>query len=266
MKKFNLLSVFAIAALIFQSCETPWQPVFNGENLDNWDTYVGPTEEGGEPVGLNKDPLNIFTVVDLDGEKVIHISGEVNASLATKEEFENYHLSVQFKWGEKIYTKQNSGLLYHGYGNFGAGLGVWMSSHEFQLWTGHIGDSYRMGNTYCEIPMKKNEDGTYTYSKDAKKMPSIPNTETKIIAKDGDYEKPTGEWNTLELYCYGTTSVHVVNGNVNMINYNSSKYLGEGKTEPLSKGKIQFQSEGGELYIREVKIQPVKEIPAELLK
>ncbi|GAB1450874.1 hypothetical protein MASR2M47_09300 [Draconibacterium sp.] len=60
--------------------------------------------------------------------------------------------------------------------------------------------------------------------------------------------------------------MHVVNGNVNMVNYNSGKYLGEGNIEPLTKGKIQFQSEGGELFVRNIKMKPIKEIPGELLK
>ncbi len=264
-KSFSVFVLFSFI-LLFTSCEKPWQPLFNGENLDGWDTWVGPLSEGEEPVGLNKDPLNLFSVVDLNGEKVIRISGEVNASLATKEEFENYHLSVEFKWGDEVFTRYNSGLLYNSYGDFGVGLGVWMSAHELQLLTGSVGDSYRMGKSYCEIPMVKNSDGKYVYTKGAEAIPSIPDTETKIAAKSGDYEKPSGEWNTVELYCFGGTSVHIVNGNVNMVNYNSSKYLGEGIIEPLTKGKIQFQSEGGELFVRNIKIQAIKEIPAELLK
>lgn len=266
MKKTSFLFVVAILAFLFNSCEKPWQTLFNGENLDNWDTYAGPAEENGDAIGLNKDPLNLFSVVELDGEKAIRISGEINASLATQEEFENYHLIVEFKWGDKVFKTRNSGLLYHSYGDFGAGLGVWMSSHELQLMHGNIGDSYRMGKSYCEIPMQKNDAGKYVYSNDAKTIPSIPDTDTKIVAKNGDYEKPVGEWNTIELYCAGTTAVHVVNGKVNMINYNSGKYLGEGNIEPLSKGKIQFQSEGGELFIRSIKLKPIKKIPGELLQ
>ena len=266
MKKLSFLFAIAISAFLFHSCEEPWQDLFNGENLEGWDTWVGPVEKGGEAIGLNKDPMNIFSVVDLEEEKVIRISGEINASLATKEEFENYHLTLQFKWGEKLYTRWNSGLLYHSYGDFGAGLGVWMSSHELQLWTEHIGDSYRMGQSYCEIPVKKNEEGKFVYDQAGELTPSIPGTPSCIVAKDGDHEVPSGEWNTVELYCFGTTSVHVVNGKVNMINYNSAKYLGENKTEPLSKGKIQFQSEGGELFLKNIKIKPIKEIPAELLQ
>lgn len=266
MKKLHFLFTVAIIAFLFQSCEKPGQPLFNGENLDGWDVYVGPKEKGGEPIGLNKDPMNLFSVVDLDGEKVIRISGEINASIATKEEFENYHLTVDLKWGDEVFNTRNSGLLYHSYGDFGAGLGVWMSSHELQLKTGNMGDSYRMGKSYCEIPSKKNNEGKYVYVKGAENIPSIPDTDTKIVAKDNDYEKPIGEWNTVELYCFGTTSVHMVNGKVNMINHNSGKYLGEGNVESLPQGKIQFQSEGGELFLKNIIVKPIKEIPEELLQ
>lgn len=266
-KAFYILSAAIFLATLY-SCtsETPWQQVFNGNDLTGWDTWVGPTTEGGEAVGLNKDPMNIFSVTNLGETKVIRISGEINASLATQQEFENYHLVVEMKWGEKVFSRRNSGLLYHSYGEFGEGLGVWMSAHELQLLTGSMGDSYRMGKSYCEIPMSQNSEGKYIYTKGAEPKPSIPDTETRIVAKNGDYEKPIGEWNTIELYCFGRTSVHVINGNVNMINYNSGKYLGEGNIAPNGKGKIQFQSEGGELYIRTVKIQPIEEIPAALLQ
>lgn len=266
MKKLSFLFSLAFIALIFSSCEKPWQPLFNGENLDGWDVYVGPKEKDGNPIGLNKDPMNLFSVVELDGEKVLRISGEINASIATKQEFENYHLTVDLKWGDEVFTTRNSGLLYHSYGDFGVGLGVWMSSHELQLWTGNMGDSYRMGKSYCEIPMQKNDEGKYVYTKGAAQTPSIPDTDTRIVSKNGDYEKPIGEWNTVELYCFGTTSVHVVNGKVNMINHNSGKYLGEGNIEALSKGKIQFQSEGGEVFLKNIKLKPIKEIPTELLQ
>lgn len=266
MKKLSLFFLLAFFVLVSQSNAQSAKSLFNGKNLKGWDTYVGPKEKDGKPIGLNKDPMNIFSVVELDGEKVIRISGEVNASLATKKEFENYHLTLEMKWGDEVFTKRNSGLLYHSYGDFGVGLGVWMSSHELQLWTGNMGDSYRMGKSYCEIPMKKNDAGKFVYTPNTDNTPSIPGSATQIAAKNGDYENEIGEWNTIEIYCFGTTSVHVVNGKVNMINYNSGKYLGEGNIEPLSKGKIQFQSEGGELFLRNIKLKPIKEIPAELLK
>src|SRR5262245_2315290 len=83
-----------------------WKPLFNGKNLENWDTYLGrpdrsvtdldlPINDRGNytgSVGLNKDPKHVFTVVELDGAPAIRISGEIYGALTTKEEFENYHL------------------------------------------------------------------------------------------------------------------------------------------------------------------------------
>ena len=58
-----IISVLILSIVFFSSCEKPWQTLFNGENLDGWDVYVGPKEEGEAPIGLNNDPLKIFSVV-----------------------------------------------------------------------------------------------------------------------------------------------------------------------------------------------------------
>jgi len=85
------------------------------------------------------------------------------------------------------------------------------------------------------------------------------------IVKSPDNEKPTGEWNTIELYTVGQTSVHMVNGKVNLILTGSRHKVGD-KEVPLTRGKIQIQSEGAEVYYRNISIRPISEIPAELLK
>ena len=264
MKKLVLFCVVLFIAMSGYS-QKGMKPIFNGKDLKGWDTYIGPKEKGGVPVGLNVDPTKIFSVADLDGAKVLRISGEVNASIATKKEYENYHIRMVFKWGDKITKQLNSGLLYHSYGAFGAGLDVWMSSHEFQLCTGKMGDSYCMGKSYFEIPAVKSADGkTYTYSPTGEKTKFGQGQTAPIAAKSADYEKSKGEWNVIDLYCFGRTSVHVVNGKVNMVNYNSGK-IEDGVVVPLTKGKIQIQSEGGELFVKTLEIEPIKAIPAALL-
>lgn len=84
MRNSYLILIVLTLISFITSAQKGFKPLFNGKNLDGWDTYVGPKEKGGSPIGLNSDPLKIFTVTDLNGEKVLHISGEVNASLATK--------------------------------------------------------------------------------------------------------------------------------------------------------------------------------------
>jgi hypothetical protein len=266
MKKIYLILIAFIFTYLNASAQKGFKPLFNGKNLIGWNTYVGPKEKGGSPIGLNADPLKIFTVTDLNGEPVIRISGEVNASLATIKEYENFHIRMIFKWGDKVYTNLNSGLLYHSFGPFGAGLNVWMSSHEFQLMSGRMGDSYCMGKSFFEIPTVVSADGkTFTYSPAGEKRAFGDDKIAKNVSKSGDFEKPKGEWNTIDLYCYERTSVHVVNGNVVMVNYNSGK-IENGKVSPLSKGKIQIQSEGGELYVKKIELEKISRIPPELLK
>ncbi len=265
MKKLVLICV-ALCIAVSGFTQKGAKSLFNGKNLKGWETYVGAKEKGSAPIGLNVDPLKIFTIVKMDGANVLRISGEVNASIATVKEYENYHVQMVFKWGEKVYRQLNSGLLYHSYGSFGAGLDVWMSSHEFQLCTAKVGDSYCMGKSYFEIPVVKSADGkSFIYSPTGEKTDFGDGKKAKNASKGADYEKPKGEWNVVDLYCFGRTAVHVVNGKVNMVNYNSGK-IENGEVIPLSKGKIQIQSEGGELYVKSLKLNPIKEIPAELLK
>jgi stress response protein SCP2 len=123
-----------------------------------------------------------------------------------------------------------------------------------------------MGKSYAEIPALKNADGSaYTYSPSCEKITFGDGKTAKNATKSADYENLKGEWNVIDLYCFGRTSVHVVNGKVNMISYNSGK-IDNGKVEPLTKGKIQLQSEGGELFIKKLELEPIREIPAEFFK
>lgn len=233
--------------------------LFNGKDLRNWEQYLSPS------LPVPTEPL--FSVVKMNGEALLHITGEVNAALATRETYENYHLQLVFKWGSKVFKQFNSGILYHSYGAFGEGLGVWMSAHEFQLCTAKIGDSYCMGNSYFEIPAAKSEDGkNFRYQKGAELTKFGVGFPAKNCSKGADHEKPAGEWNVVDLYCFGRKSVHVVNGVVNMVNDNSGRIEADGKVLPLTRGKIQLQSEGGELFIRSVTIEKISEIPVDLLQ
>jgi hypothetical protein len=45
-----------------------------------------------------------------------------------------------------------------------------------------------------------------------------------------------------------------------------SRQLDNGKELPLTRGKLQIQSEGAEIFYKEIKLQPLKIIPAGILK
>jgi len=130
---------------------------------------------------------------------------------------------------------------------------------------GNLGDTYLMADTYCETKVIKGGDGkSYLYDPQGIPMFFSETDNGRSIKKAYDAEKPLGEWNTVDLYCFGQTTIHVVNGQAVMVNTKCSK-MQNGKRVPLTKGKIQIQSEGGEFFIRKIEIEKIKGLPAQFL-
>ena len=274
---FAMLIFLLFSALNISAQNNNWKALFNDKDLSGWDTYIGPPlDDNGKmisqtPVGLNKDPKKVFSVSEQNGEKVIRISGEEWGGIATKNEFENFHLGLLFKWGtltwgQKKTKKRDSGLLYFATGENGADYGAWMRSQEFQIEEGNSGDYWGVAGGMQDIPSINATDSTYIYN-----SAGILNTFSAVSStgrhciKQGDAENPTGQWNTLDLYCHGDTSVHVINGKVMMVLYHSSQ-LENGKVIPLTKGKIQIQSEGAEVFYKKINVESITSIPKNILK
>ena len=57
----------------------------------------------------------------------------------------------------------------------------------------------------------------------------------------------------------------MINGQLMMVLFNS-RQAENGKLLPLKKGKLQIQSEGAEVFYKDIKIRPILAIPGELLK
>ena len=289
MKKvFYVFPLLAMMFLVSCGSEPRWESLFNGNDFTGWEIYLGVpdasvdvpgierNEEGQytQPLGVGNDPLKVFTVVREDGAPALRFSGEIFGSFATVKEYENYHLRLEVKWGEARWFpsrwqgRRNSGVLYHGVGEFGKGLGGWKISHELQIMENDFGDSFRMGDTYCSITASRaSEKDRYTYDPAAPAVNFGPQSAglPPICAKNPVNENPAGQWNTVELICFEGTSIHIVNGKVNMINTNSHLMV-NGREVPLTKGVIQLQSEGAEVFFRNIEIRPITEIPKEYLK
>lgn len=254
-----------------------WKYLFNGKDLDGWDTWLGPPlDDAGKKlsdvaVGLNNDPNHVFTIVKDGGQNVIRISGENWGGISTKKEYENFHLQLMFKWGsltwgQKKNKKKDSGLLYFAVGPHGADYGAWMRSQEFQVQEGDCGDYWGVAGGMEDIPAIKRSDSEYVYNA-AGQIYTFSGTSNvgRRCIKQGDAEKPAGEWNLLDLYCHGDTSVHVINGKLMMVLYRSQQ-SNDGKISSLKKGKLQIQSEGAEVFYKQIKIKPLKVIPSEFVK
>lgn len=274
MNYMNRSAIFLSAALFmvlaFVSCQTQkepeWKQLFNGQNLENWDLYLGSSLGSDfDSLAAAAVPEKVFSIVEENGEKIIHITGEINGALATRESYENYHLQLVFKWGETVYSRRNSGLLYHSFGPFGASFGTWMANIECQLMHDNLGDTYLMNNTTSETAAVKNEaNGQFFYTPGAEKILFGEHANGRSIKKATDAEKPLGEWNTVDLYTFGRTAVHVVNGVTVMVNENTGTFM-DGIIRPLTGGKIQLQSEGAELFIKNIAIRTITELPTEIL-
>ena len=263
--------------------EKGWKNLLD-KNLSNWDTFIGSPHESvditgvekskdgksGKPLGINNDVKKVFSTIDENGETILKISGEIYGGLTTKEEYGNYHLKAQFKWGNKkweprLKRKMDNGILYHCQGTQGAFWNVWMHSLEFQVQEGDCGDFYALGDVYGDVhsERKKVENGKkqFIYNPKAelhsfksKKFPS------SYVKRSVSHEKKNGEWNTFELICIGTTSLHIVNGKVVNVVKNA-RYDINGKTIPVNSGKLQIQSEAAEAFYKNIKIKPISKFP-----
>ncbi|RYY35690.1 MAG: DUF1080 domain-containing protein [Sphingobacteriaceae bacterium] len=284
-----LFTVFIAVALFInisasaQKLSNRWTPLLT-KDLKYWDVFIGvphtslnlkdhPMGDGmnGTPMGLNNDPLRVFSIEMVDGQPVLHISGQVYGGLSTKSEFENYHFKAEFKWGEKKYEprlndKRDNGILYHATEPHGQFWNVWMRAHEFQVQEGDMGDYYSLVGVGMDIHARVKDSTAkhfdWVYDPAAPQVQFTSNrTPASTARRMADYEKPHGEWNTLELYCFGRTAVHVVNGHVVMILEHSRLSPKTGDETPLSKGKIQIQSEAAEAYYRNISIKKLDKLP-----
>jgi len=232
----------------------PTTKLFNGKNLDGWYTFI-------KEKGKNIDPNKVFTVQD----GMIRISGEEFGCITTNEEFEDYKLTVEFKWGEITYDPRvdkarDSGILLQSVGEDGAAGGIWMNSLECQLIEGGTGDFIVVGDgsknfsVTCPVAPEKQGD-SYIYQPGGSNV-TINEDRINWFGRDPawqdikgfrgakDVEKPVGKWNTIEC---------IVKGGDISIYLNGTQVNHAVDSQPR-KGKIQIQSEGAEIFFRRIEI------------
>ncbi len=278
--------ILVVSCLFLASCATEkdadWIPLWNGEDFSGWHSYLDTlyqrkTDESGnkiEPYGVDNDPLGVFSVVQLDDGPAIRIDGKSWGMIYTKESYRNYHLKLKFKWGEGRYepraeAKRDSGLLYHGFGGPGSAY-QWMNSQELQIQEGDTGDYWPVGDVEVDIPSKKYDEHYYIYDKrsDLRTYFSseyLPEARDESLSKRRcikgvDAERPFGEWNEIDLICLGDQSIHIVNGVVVMRLYHS-KNVGSESPQSLDSGRLILQSEGAEIFFKDIVIKQIDAIP-----
>jgi hypothetical protein len=253
--------------------------LFNGKDLAGWETWLAaplpasvlPGAERDEKgnyvkaLGLNNDPLRVFTVEEVDGKPAIHVSGEGFGTLTTLESFSNYHLKVQFKWGQKKFgaanRPRNGGLLYHAQGNHGDVGGRWMASHQFQIEEGGVGDYIGVGPVVATAQSAALPDKRRIFSPVGEAFDFKGNVkEASKCLRQAGTEATGAEWNTLELYCVGDEIVQVLNGAVTVRLTRSRTEAGA----PLTAGRVCLQIEAAEIYFRGFEVEAITALPEKL--
>jgi hypothetical protein len=251
----------------------PWTRLFNGRDLSGWDTWLGVPHGSTDKVavGLNVDPKRVFSVVEVDGAPAIRISGETFGALTSREEYGDFHLRVAFKWGEKKWpprenARRDSGILYYAVGPQGVTNNkAWMRSLECQVQEGDVGDYWGVEGAVVDVTGEKTGEGkdlAVLFKKGAPPV-AIDGTPRRAI-KAFDNEKPTGSWNTVEVLCLRGTCVHAVNGKVNLVLTHPRQPAADGGTVPITRGRLQIQSEGAEVYYRDIAIRSITAFPEDL--
>ena len=281
------ISTCALVATMTTSAQSGWTSLWNGRNLDEWTTWMRQPEPTSdvpglargtdgrytEPIGSGRDPLKVFTVApDVDGAPAIRISGEAFGELRTRRSFENYHLKLQFKWGEKKWaprdrpeTQRDSGLLYHVHAPPGQDGRTWARSIELQIQERDVGDLYAVGSTIAVRAKMRpgSKPALFDYDPTGEWMFfAQSHGQSGRCIKQPDNEKPTGEWNTVELIAFGEDAIHIVNGKV-VMRLRGPMRIDAAVPTPVTSGAIILQSEGAEIFYRDIQIRPIKAIPEE---
>lgn len=282
MKQIFLQITCFTLLILFSSLKTAdeWTPLLD-KDLSQWQSYLSyahkpgyngkvPKDAAGNPiapVGYDKDSLKVFSVINEKGGPVLRVSGEMYGCLISRQSYENYHLKLQVKWGQKKYVPRmnllkDSGILYHSIGEAGADYWrTWMLSQEFQIMEGHMGDFWCQANSAIDIRSYPSEGSMSRIADEKQPFGTLKQGGDGFCMRSGNYETPGNEWTTLELICFKGKSLHIVNGHVVMILQNSRYITPEGKEVPMTKGKLQLQSEAAEVFFRDIRIKPLEKMP-----
>lgn len=240
-----------------------WTPLFNGKDLTGWYTFL-------QEHGKDSDPDKIVTIED----GAIHLykgfadkSKVVMGYIGTEEEYGDYHLRLQYRWGDAKFEpryalKKDAGLYYH---ITGPDV-VWPRSLQYQIEETNVGDLIALFGMQLDttIDPKTRDALSPDYPTF---LPADRGGEPRVLGLKGiDYQHRLAEvaerdgWNDVEVIAKGDEITHLLNGRV--VNRGVAVRFDDpekpGHPVPLTRGRIALEIEAAELWFRNVEIRPAK--------
>ena len=241
--------------------------LFNGTNLSGLYTFLKDTRR--------EDPRGVFSVTN----GMIRVTGLGLGYLATTEEFKDFELTVEFKWGKAVGSwregkARDSGIFLHATGSDGNshdGDGAFMAAIECNLFQGATGDILLIRGNDRDAKLiapritafvsEERDDEGWPWCRYSGRRQTIERWgRLNWINKSRDWrdeldfrgafdvEKPYGEWNQVRCVCQGDSIRIFVNGQlVNMV-----------RDVWPSSGRILLQCEGSEIFFRKFEVRPVE--------
>jgi len=235
--------------------------LFNGQNLDGLYTYFRDTQF--------EDPRRVVTVHD----GLLHITGDGVGGVSTRNEYRDYHMICEFRWGPRTWGNRvdrakDSGVLVHCQGPEGGYGGIWMESIEAQIIQGGTGDFIVVRgkgqvNPTLTAEIIKDRDGEAVWHAGGEKK-VFTSGRVNWFGRDPDWkdaigfrgrddvESPGDQWTRMDVICRGDRVTILVNG----------VKVNEGFDVHPSAGKLTIQSELAEIFVRRWELWPLDKAPA----
>jgi hypothetical protein len=262
-----LAVIFSGGVLSYGADAEPLSPksgpivLFNGKNLDGLYTWLQDAKY--------QDPRKVFTVED----GLIHISGDGMGYVCTKQRYKDYHLVVEYRWGDRTWAPRknnarDTGVIVHCTEPDGNCWGIFMAGIEAQICEGCTGDywlvpGWRADGSVIPVSLAAEtvkRDGEIIWQKGAERKTYAGGLKRiDWFGRDPGYKDVTGfrgkrdlespgkEWTRLDVICDGGHIIYRVNG----------VQANEVFEAAPSSGKILIQCEAAEVYVRRFELHPL---------
>jgi len=186
--------------------------LFNGRDFTGWTGYMK----------TNADLWKSWSITN----GVIHCTGRPSGYLRTEKSYDNYHLTVEWRFVKVAPHHDNTGVLVH-------------LQDQQKIWPECI---------ECQGQYLKQGDFWLHSGASATGFPSDGKKSVHVPMAGPPHEKTPGEWGTYEVIAKGDTVEIIVNG----------KSMNQLSGANITSGFIGLQSEGAEIEVRKVWLEPLK--------